>query len=248
MASLEAVLPVILIGIGLAIGPALAVAVYVARSHRALWVAFLWGWAGWLIALVLRLIPVQIPQVLFLHQIQTDVTAALLFGFYASALAGLFEEGIRYFFLRRPALRASGKTILSFGLGWGLGEAIILFVPALALLPLVPGPAPSTLAILPGALERNLAIIAHVALTFIVLHAVAGRRGLLVLAIGLHFALNAAALSILILTADVWLTELAIAAVVVVTLAIATWVSRGWAVPPVEATEPPPLEAEPPGS
>ena len=160
----------------------------------------------------------------------------------------IFEEGFRYYLLRRrPAFRAGRPALLSFGLGWGVGEALIVLVPALALLPLFPGAPPSALEVLPGVLERNLAIVGHVALTFIVLHAVTRGRGLLGLAIGLHFALNGAAVSVFLLTGDIVLGGIVVAGMVGLILVLAWRVSEGWSVPPVETPESPPEEARRPG-
>lgn len=203
-----AFLPAILLGVGLAVGPFLAATIYLARFRGALWKAFVFGWAGWLLALVIRLVPVQVPQVLLLDRLQSDLTLALLLIVYASAMAGLFEEGVRYWFLRRwEGLRASRHALLAFALGWGVGEALVLYVPAVATLPLVQATPPALLDVLPGALERNLAILAHLSFTFVVLAALGRGKGLLALAMALHFALDFVIVAAFQLTGDIWLAE-----------------------------------------
>ncbi len=163
-----------------------------------------------------------VPQLLFSSEIASSVTLAILFGVYASILAGLFEEGLRFFILRRrKSLRIDRKSVLSFGLGWGVGEAIILYIPAVASLPLLADAAPSITEMILGAIERNLAILAHVSFTFIVLAAFTRGKTFLALAILLHVALNAGAVSTLILTQNVLLTEAMIGIVVAISLVIA---------------------------
>ncbi|MDX1534554.1 MAG: hypothetical protein R3291_02930, partial [Thermoplasmata archaeon] len=121
------------------------------------------------------------------------------------------------------------------------------YVPAVAVLPFAPGVELTSLDLLPGALERNMAIVGHVAFTYIVLHAITRGKGLLLLAMGLHFALNAVAVSTVLLTGNIWLAELALAGMVVVILGLATWVSRGWSVPPVESGTGPATDEAPGG-
>lgn len=241
MPGTQAFLLVAVAGILVALAPFLAVAVYVARASGKLWKAFLWGWGGWFLALLLRIVPVQVPQLVFLTEIQSSLTLALLIGLYASAMAGLFEEGIRFYFLKRnEGLRANRASLMSFALGWGIGEAIIIYVPAIAALPLVSESLPTLLEILPGALERNMAIVAHISLSFIVLRSLAGGKMFLGAAMLVHFGLNAAALSVLVYTNNVWLTELTLAIAVGIALVLAHRFSGGWQ---VQSGEPVPEKA-----
>lgn len=204
----------LLAGTLIALGPGVALLLFVARRQGVLWKAFLWGWAGWFLALLLRLLPVQVPALLYATAISEDLLTALLYFAYASALAGLVEEGFRYFLLRMSqAPREGFPFLLAFGLGWGIGEAVILYVATLAALALTPSSALTLAVVLPGALERNLAIAAHVALTVIVYAAMGGRRALLGAAMLLHFALNFLAAAVVLLTQNVWWTEGAVAAV-----------------------------------
>lgn len=222
MITTDGILPIVLIGIAVAILPFLALSVYVARGRGVLWKAFLFGWGVWLLAFLVRSPLLVVPQALFSGLIVSSVTLAILFGLYASILAGLFEEGLRFFILRRrKSLRIDRKSVLSFGLGWGVGEAIILYVPAVASIPLLADAAPSITEMILGAIERNLAILAHVSFTFIVLRAFSRGKTFLALAILLHFALNAIAVSTLILTENVLLTEAMIGIVVAISLIIA---------------------------
>jgi uncharacterized membrane protein YhfC len=224
-------LPAALAGIAIAIGPFLVMSIYIARGRWSLWKAFLFGWGGWFIALVIRIIPVQLPAAFLASELAANTALLLLYIAFASAMAGLFEEGMRYLFLdQRKQLRASWKGLLSFGLGWGVGEAMIIYVPSIAALPFLAEKLPSFLEILPGAIERNIAILAHIGFTFIVLRSVTGRekgKRFLLLAMFLHFTLNIASASALILTENVWLTEAVAAIITIAILVIAYRLNTG---------------------
>ena len=83
-------------------------------------------------------------------------------------------------------------------------------------LPFILETLPTFLDILPGAVERNIAIIAHISLTFIVLKSVQSRKSnrkkFLVLAMFFHFLLNVVAVYSLYLTQNAWISELSAAA------------------------------------
>ena len=220
-------LPIMGIGIIVALVPALALTLILVRGKGSLWKIFLFGWAGWLLALAIRIVPLQLPQQLLAPQLESSVMLLLLFGAYASAMAGIFEEGIRYFILkRRPKLMANTSSILSFGLGWGIGEAIIIYVPAIASLPFLSPSVPTLLEILPGALERNLAIMTHLALTLIVIRGISKGKIYLVLAMALHFLVNLVGVTTITLTGDAWFSELALAVAVGATVIVAYYVGR----------------------
>jgi len=227
MVAMGEFLPTMVIGIVIAIVPALALTIILVRGKGSLWKIFLFGWAGWLLALVIRIIPVQLPQQLLAPQLESEGILLLLFLAYASVMAGIFEEGIRYFILkRRPKLMANTSSILSFGLGWGIGEAIIIYVPAIASLPLLSPSVPTLLEILPGALERNLAIITHLALTLIVIKGISKGKIYLVLAMALHFLVNLVGVTTITLTGNAWFSELTLALAVGATVIVAYFVVK----------------------
>ncbi len=228
--AFEDFLPTILLGIAVAIGPFLAFTIYRLRNHKTLWKAFFFGWGGWFLALIARIIPLQVPALFLADSLATDTMTLLFYIAYASILAGLFEEGFRYIFLdQRKSLRSRGP-LLFFALGWGIGEAIIIYVPSMIALPFLTETAPSLLEILPGAIERNIAILAHISFTFIVLRSVSsgkpGRKKFLILAMSLHAILNIVSVYTLILTQNAWLTELAAALTTAMTLYIAYRLTR----------------------
>ncbi|MBU0952835.1 MAG: YhfC family intramembrane metalloprotease [Nanoarchaeota archaeon] len=212
------------VGCVIAIGPFLALSFWVNRGNRGLWKAFFFGWGGWLAALLVRLIPVQLPVILA-PGILESMVFLIIYGAYASAMAGLFEEGFRYTIMKRK-ISADQKTLLTFGLGWGVGEALLLYVPNILALPLVLEIAPSLLDILPGAIERNLAIVLHLALTMIVFSSFSKGRKYLWLAMFLHFLVNMAAVSAVTVTQNIWLTELLVAVLVALSFLIARWATK----------------------
>jgi uncharacterized membrane protein YhfC len=193
-----------IIGTLIALLPGFIILVFIARKTENMWLgAFLGAWF-WFVAYLARtplllvielIIPLVAPELLLLY--------AVFALFAASLLAGVFEEGIRYLFLRwQPKFVANLKHALTFGLGWGLGEAIIIY--ALDVLTIsffypvlidmgIPLPPAHILSIniMIGALERNLAILFHVTATVFIALAVWHRKPLYVgLAILAHFLFN----------------------------------------------------------
>jgi len=185
-----------------ALAPALIFSAYANRAKGDLWFGFSLGGAGWLGALIARIAPLYAPLALY----GVEFARTMVYACYAAVLAGVFEEPIRYFCVRKVSLvRRSLRHTLSFGLGWGFIEALLIYGLPVAALEIMG--MPKTLEqLLPGAVERNLAVASHVAMTFIVLCALLN-AALLLLAVALHAGLNAAAVLTLMLTGDVWLTE-----------------------------------------
>jgi uncharacterized membrane protein YhfC len=169
-----------------------------------MWLAFILGGAGWLGALLLRLLPLQLPLVIY----GKDFASNLVYFGYASLLAGLFEEGIRYICIKKASFaREDHRHVLSFGLGWGLLEAVLIYALSV-LVTLVLVPELTFMELLPGAIERNTAVLLHSALSFLVLCALNIRR-FLILAIGLHAVLDMIGVSIYyyVFVGVVWFVE-----------------------------------------
>jgi uncharacterized membrane protein YhfC len=123
----------------------------------------------------------------------------LLLIFLGALLAGLFEEGIKFVFVRKyPSYIKTVKHALCFGLGWGICEALLLYVLTVLtygflyewLITIVTLPPESYLyySFTLGAFERNIAIVFHVSATILVALAVWHSRFLFaLLAILAHF-------------------------------------------------------------
>lgn len=188
----------------IALLPGIIIFVFIARKTETMWLGAILGGIFWLAALLARTpllliielaAPLIPPVTLLLY-----VAIAL---FIASLLAGLFEEGFRFLFLRwQPKFIETFKHALTFGLGWGVGEAIMVyaldvlaiafFYPLLIDLGITLPPEPVLMInIMFGALERNLAILFHVTATIFVAIAVWHRKPLyLGFAITAHFLFN----------------------------------------------------------
>ncbi|MCS7099331.1 MAG: YhfC family glutamic-type intramembrane protease [Sulfolobales archaeon] len=171
------------------------------------WVAAALGGGGWLLALSARiplLVVVRLPQGLY--------------EYFASFAAGVFEETVRFFLLRAGFTgERSSRVVLSFGIGWGLAEALLVYSIPAALYGFTQ--TYSWVDLLPGALERNSAIVIHVSLTLLLSRGI-GRLSLLAASVLLHSALNSAAVAALHTLRNVWLVELVIAVLSAVVFAV----------------------------
>jgi uncharacterized membrane protein YhfC len=211
------------VAIPIALIPAFAVILYFARAKGSMWLAFIVGGAGWFGALLLRVLPLQLPLLIY----GQDFASSLIYFGYASLLAGLFEEGIRYIcIIKASFVREDYKHVLSLGLGWGFLEAVLIYVLNVLII-LFLMPEYTFMDLLPGAIERNIAILLHVALTFLVLCAL-NTKTFLILAIGIHSAVDMITLWIYhYVFREVWLAEgILFAMVLIITLSIYLIVRR----------------------
>ena len=120
------------------------------------------------------------------------------------------------------------KNSIFFGLGWGIGEAIIIYLPAILTLPIYSFVVPTIGQVLPGAIERNLAIILHIALTIIIVNAVTKKKKYLYLAILLHIIVNYLSYLALVVTQNSWFTVLVIGIQVLAVVLISFYVNKGF--------------------
>ncbi|MCX8185431.1 MAG: hypothetical protein RMI56_03090 [Sulfolobales archaeon] len=198
-----------IIPVAISLIPGSIALIRVADRYASAWIAAILGGSGWLLALSLRiplLVIVYLPQ--------------FLYEYFASFMAGLFEEIFRFSLLRAGFIRRQSlRGVLSLGIGWGLTEALFLYSIPAALYGVAQ--TYSWVDLLPGALERNSAILMHLSLTLL-LSRDTKRYRLLAASILLHSLLNSTAVTTLYILRDVWLVELLIAIVsVVVFLVIA---------------------------
>ncbi len=194
----------------LSLVPSLSALIYaVVVRWKSDWVFSILGGSGWLIALLLRV------PLLYLLLNNVEESTYLIIASYA---AGIFEESIRYLILRSPVVRNPriGNAIV-LGLGWGVTEALFIYV-----IPILTYPYNNhnILELLPGAIERNIAVVAHTIFSVLVMVSVSNVKYLLV-AIITHGTLNIAGITILKITGDAWVTE-AFLAIIVTVLALAT--------------------------
>jgi len=197
--------PALALPIILALGPGLVALIAISRRSSSLWINALLGGAGWFVALLARL-----PLLILARGLEIYVRT-----FYASLMAGLFEETARYFVVRsRTHTVKNLRSSASIGLGWGLTEALMIY--ALQ----VPFAAAMTgydwTVFVPGAVERNIATAFHLAMTLMISLTVIGRPLALLLptTILLHFLLNTAATFIAMLLEGPWIIEGSLALIV----------------------------------
>ncbi len=212
----------VVLGIMIAVLPATVAAAVFAGRSRAAWLCFGIGATGWLVALLLRWIPLQLPL-----YADASLGGSVIYFAYAALLAGIFEEGIRYVLIRKVGLLRTARRTICMGIGWGLFEAVLLYAVNLAAAAYLLGYETGFLDLLPGAVERNTAIVFHTALTLIVFKALESREYLLV-AIALHALLDfLGVVSLYIFRLTVWQVEGVIAATALITLLYAVML-HGW--------------------
>ncbi|MFX1509174.1 MAG: YhfC family glutamic-type intramembrane protease [Promethearchaeota archaeon] len=252
---------VAIIGSLIAVLPAFLVFLLIARSKGSMWLSAFIGGLFWFIALLART-----PILLVLDLWGLTITPPFyaiyiaLMIFLGAFLAGLFEEGIKYGFVRKyPSFIKTVKHALSFGLGWGICEALLLYVLTVLtygflyefLITIIPLPPESYLVLnfILGAFERNIAIIFHVSATILVALAVWHSRFIFAfLAILVHFLFDYIPLMILQyvlypvmdpIIAGI-LTECLFAIFAIIFLVLAYWLLKREGGPPLE----PELEPE----
>jgi uncharacterized membrane protein YhfC len=204
---------VAIVGSLIAILPAFLIFLYLARFKGSMWLSAILGGIFWLLALLARtpiLLVLDFWGLTITPPLYVIYTITMIF--MGAFLAGLFEEGIKYGTLRKfPQWVKTTKHALCFGLGWGLCEALLVYVLTvlaygvfydllIAILP--PGSLPPeavlTFSFMLGAVERNIAILFHVSATIIVALAVWHRQFLYALvAILAHFLFDFIPLMIL---------------------------------------------------
>jgi len=191
----------LIIPLALAILPSLLILVFISKVKTKLLLTAIMGGGGWFIALIARM-PVL---ALFSRGFQGNyviVTVA------SSILAGVFEEPTRYLLLKhvfRGRRNLDINALVSFGLGWGLTEAIIIYVFQAAYIGFALNI--DWVKLVPGALERNIATLFHVALTFIAAYVIIKGLKLIVIPISLHALANLYATFLLQITKNPWLIE-----------------------------------------
>jgi len=206
----------------IAVAPSLAALAYFARKDRRGWLCLGIGGVGWFAALLLRLVPLQLPAFV----LGPAIASTVLYFAYAAVLAGIFEEGVRYLLLWKAGfIRADMRYVLCFGLGWGLLEAVLIYAVNVVVAYYL-GYALSLTDLLPGAVERNLAVVMHVALTLMVFKAFQSRRYLFV-AMALHAAVDFAAVaSYYTLHLPVWHVEGILLVIVLILAAYAAFITK----------------------
>jgi uncharacterized membrane protein YhfC len=190
-------------GTVIAILPAFLIFLYIARFKGSLWVSALLGGLFWFVAYLARtpiLVAIDFGALFIPVELILAYTAFAIF--LASLMAGLFEEGTKYGFLRwQPQFIQTLKHALCFGLGWGISEALWIYAAEvltvaffyewlLTIITLPPEPVLIT-SLLFGAIERNLVMVFATSATIFVALAVWHQQWkYALLAITAHFLYN----------------------------------------------------------
>lgn len=191
--------------------------------ENSLWVVFGLGVFGWFLTFFLRIPLLQAPTKIYGPMFALTIWSLA----YTSILAGLVEEGVRYIFMKKIwFIRQSFRHLTSFGLGWGFGEASIIYMGTIIFL-WATGRHFTLLDVLPGAVERNLAIAIHVALTFILVKAIVSLR-FLWFAMGIHTCIDFLVLTIYqIYRLSVWEIEIIVALITIILFTYAYRLTKG---------------------
>ncbi len=162
------------------------------------------GAVGWGVAFFLRLLPVVLVQryIIFLLGGSDDPASILEYSrrmevaVVGPIFAGIFEEVVRFFTIKRSPNIGIDRRVgpLVSGLGWGLGEVVVLFgLNALAYL-LSGATSPINFGdIFVALLERFSAFIFHIAMSYVIYYSlfeVGKLRPSVLVAIILHFLFN----------------------------------------------------------
>ncbi|MEM3142140.1 MAG: YhfC family glutamic-type intramembrane protease [Zestosphaera sp.] len=174
--------------------PGLSTLAYFIKTKKTNLVLLLLGGGGWLIALLAR------TPILYALSNTIERTAYLVVASYS---AGLFEESLRYLVLKTPLSKKLTEDAVALGLSWGLTEALFIYVLPITIYTPV---GYSLLELLPGALERNIALLGHIVFSLIVLKALS-KIIYLPASMLAHGSLNIVGVVTLDLTKNVWLTE-----------------------------------------
>jgi len=199
----------------IALAPAFALFVYVARTRKSMWLAFALGAVGWTVAFYARL--------LILTTLPSVLDSVILIIVLSSLSAGIFEEGVRYGLMRKIRyLRIDWRHVLSFGLGWAFIEAVLIYAVNIFSVVYILGFAVPFPDMLVGAVERAFTVIFHVGLAFIIYRAVTSKLAWVAVAVALHAAVDFISVSLYyMLRLPVWHVEAAILAMALLTVIFA---------------------------
>ena len=204
-------------------GPFLLFTFRFAGKDKDYWRSFFFGSVGWVTALTVRYVPVHIPLIIFPIRLAVNTFSTTIYYAYAALAAAIFETGFRYLFLRRSKnsyldknSSFNSKHVFTFGIGWGVGEALIVYSLPMIIILLFSSDPFSSSTIFLGSLERNFAIISHLSLTLIVSSSFVRGKKFLVLATILHFILDFVPIMTLSITENFWITELVVALISII--------------------------------
>ncbi|MHA1304103.1 MAG: hypothetical protein ACTSPI_10425 [Candidatus Heimdallarchaeaceae archaeon] len=217
------------------------------RKGTFFWIFFI-GAIAWVVALFLRLIPLQLLQTLMLVFLGVNITNSEELLAYAThplviiwgpILAGLFEEFVRYFCSSqlKDVRKDSFKGPFILGLGWTTGEILFLYLSSaikISVDPTLQWLIDSWSIVFAGFFERLVASAFHIFMSFLVFYAIFEKEwrkkiGLWV-AIFLHFVLDSIIIIWIVIVPlegalFIWTLE---GALFLFVLAVGIWVFKYW--------------------
>ncbi|MDD5417794.1 MAG: YhfC family glutamic-type intramembrane protease [Candidatus Nanoarchaeia archaeon] len=200
--------------------PALFFLALYAKGKKGLWIASLIGGIGFVVSYLVGELPRAASGSIFGRGLNIGYILS------ASIIAGVVEEGIRYLIFKKvKQVNPEKEHAVSLGLGWGIAEALLIYAGVVISNILIINYPITFLELLPGAFERNFAVIIHVAYSLIVMKAVANRKYLYIAMAG-HAAVDFIAINLLLLTTNVIAIEGAIGIMSIAVLGFALAVNR----------------------
>lgn len=188
----------------LSFAPGLAFFVYYSRKNKNLWKSFFIGGLGWFISYIAGNIPKMAP-ISALGKGVIETTGYIL---YASIVTGVLEEGLRYLIVKKANnyIKPDKEHILSMGMGWGLMEAVVIYAGAVFTNIIMINYPVTLLELLPGAIERNSAVLLHLGYSYMILKSLKSKKYLF-LAIAGHALVDFFAVVLLMPIGDAWIIE-----------------------------------------
>ncbi len=161
---------VLLFLFAIALVPTASVVIYLRIRNKKLLAIVGLGAFAWLVALIRSAI-LQ-PTYLFIGSPQPP---PIWFIGFSAVLAGIFEEGFRYKFLKSFVEERTWLNGVAFGLGAAFLEILLIYcIPIIKIL-IMAQESLNFLDMLPGAVERNLAVLIHVGCALLVMHSLRNR-------------------------------------------------------------------------
>ncbi|MFX1255119.1 MAG: DUF2614 family zinc ribbon-containing protein [Promethearchaeota archaeon] len=213
-----------------------------ADNKTEFFIIFIIGAAGWTAALFARIVPLLVLQSISLILLGADLTDPLSTAQYAtnpivliwgSILAALFEEPARLIcmFISRNIREDRNRTPFMLGLGWTSAEIALLYFSNIIFLLFITEEIPWAL-MLTGLVERIIASVLHITLSYIIFYALFEMPFLkkfgLWLAMLFHFVINTIAVVWMVLFQNidyllyVWSLE-AVLAITAFAMALFAW-------------------------
>jgi len=170
---------VLLLLFAIALAPTVCTVIYLRTRNKKLLAIIGLGAFAWLVALIRSAI-LQ-PTYLLIGSPQPP---PIWFIGFSAILAGIFEEGFRYKFLKSFVEEGTWLNGVAFGLGAALLEILLIYCIPIIKMAII-GETQNFSEMLAGAVERNLVVCIHVGSALLVMHSLRN-RWILGIAVSFH--------------------------------------------------------------